>query len=99
MKKALLAVGIAICLMVAADKVYNFYQSRQPVAAVGECLSITDPNVGAVQIEIMKNDNSAAASDVVLSFEVMPGARIYAAAKVSYEELRGLNAQKVECVK
>lgn len=99
MKKALLAVGVLICFMVAADKIYNFLESRKPAAAVGECLSITDPNVGPVQIEITKNDDSSKSSEVVISFEVMPGARIYAPARVSYEELRGLGANKVECLR
>lgn len=99
MKKALLAVGVIICFMVAADKIYEFYQARQPVAAVGECLSVQDPNVGAVQIEIMANDSSTATSDVVISFEVIPGARVYGTGKVSYADLRSVGAEKVECVK
>lgn len=99
MKKALLVVGVAICLLIAGHKVYNFLEGRKPAAAVGECLGITDPNVGDVQIEITANDNSTKTSDVVISFEVMPGARIYAPAKVSYEELRSLGASKVECLR
>ncbi len=97
MKKAILAVGVTLCLMVAVHKIYSFLDSRKPVAAVGECLLAFDPSVGSVDIKILANNDSDRTTDISISFQ-MGFAKVRTGARVTYDELRSINANKVECV-
>lgn len=98
--KALIAVGVFLCFIIAGHKLYNFYQGTKPVAQVGECLQLFDPRVnGQIQIEILKNDDKNKESEVAISFSLDSGPRVYGFGKVPYKELRESGAEKVECVR
>lgn len=96
-KKSLITVGVAICLMIASNKIYNTYKEHQPVAEVGECLQIIDPMYGPIKILVVGNDNINAVSDLVIEVEIIENIKITTPIRVSYQELRESNAVKVSC--
>lgn len=97
MKKYLLAIGVLICLGIAAHKVYDTFLANKPLAAVGECLEIQDPQLGRLELKIVKNGDEAGVSEAIVSVEIIPGAKMYVGAKAKYSELRDLGAEKTEC--
>ncbi len=99
-KKALLGVAIAICLIVAGDRLYKFYQEHQPPFAVGECFSFTDPQVGEVKFEVVENnkvEGSTAAVGKIENVFGIAGVSIQIPVKASFQELRDSGAKKVDC--
>jgi hypothetical protein len=98
-KNYLAVIGIIICLSIAINKVHDFYFTNKPVAAVGECLKVQDPNLGHLEIKIVSNDNDAGISEVTVRAEIMTGVKISVPAEAKYSELRDLGAKKVECSK
>lgn len=97
MKKYLIGLGVIICLAITIDKAHEFFFTNKPVASVGECLAIEEPKLGHLEVKILKNDNDAGVSDVVVKAEVMPGVKVLIPAEAKYSELRELKAKKVEC--
>lgn len=89
--------GIGLCMFVAGNKIYSFYQSHQPIVAEGECLEITDTQMGALKIHVVKNNNLKGESEGFVEAEVFLGIKVTAPLKVSYEELRSYKAHKVDC--
>lgn len=95
-KNALLGVGVALCLMMSADKLIKFYQERQPPFKAGECFVITDPRVGEIKFQVVENDKLKAESTLVGEVD-MGFAKLTVPAKASFEEIRDLNPVKVDC--
>lgn len=89
--------GIGLCMFVAGNKIYSFYKSHQPIVAEGECLEITDTQLGTLKILIVKNNNLKGESEDEADYEFFSNVKITAPIKVSYEELRHYNAHKVVC--
>ncbi|NJO48144.1 MAG: hypothetical protein HC840_00350 [Leptolyngbyaceae cyanobacterium RM2_2_4] len=95
MKKALLTIGVLICLAIAGDKIYEFYKSQQPPFAVGECFSITDPRVGTVIFEVLENTDGS--SFAVGRVTLMPGVEAEVPVKATYQEIRESGAESASC--
>jgi hypothetical protein len=96
-KKALLGVALALCLLIAGDRIYRFWESHRPLAEVGECLEIVDPQAGVLKFHVMANDNTNSLTEGVIDIEILPGLKVQVPVRVSYEELRGISAKKVSC--
>jgi len=94
---SLLSVAVTICFLVAGTHLYEFYQNHRPVAQVGECLEIEDSEFGPLKLKITNNDNWSAVSDAIVDTSISPEFKIQVPVQVSYEELRYLNAKKVNC--
>lgn len=95
-KKAILIVGIAICLLVGGHEAYKYYQEHQPIAEVGECLEVQAPPYGALKIYVMENDNANMVTTGVIEVEAF-GTILQFPVKASYQELRDAGAKKVSC--
>lgn len=97
MKKYAIYFGVALCLAMAAHKVYDRFFKDQAPAKVGECLELYHPEAGLLELKVVKNDYKNSTSDVEVRFDLMPGASIKAVGRASFDELRELGAKKVEC--
>lgn len=94
---SLVGLMVTLCLVVAADKIYRFYEAHQPLAKVGECLAIISPLGGQIVLHIMSNDNINAISVANADLNVFPGVKIQVPIQVTYQELREAKATKVTC--
>lgn len=97
--KALLGVAIAICFLVSADRIYKFYKAHTPPFAIGECFSVTEPQIGTVHFKVIDNDRKAARTAAVGTIEFMPGVKIQIPINASFEQIRSSNPSKEECEK
>ena len=98
-KKALLAVGITICLLVAGDKIYKFYQSLQPPYQVGECFSV-DSQIGTINFKVIENNKSEKTTDAVGTVNGpfgMMGVKIQIPVRVSFDDLRDATVKATKC--
>lgn len=96
-KKALLAVGVTICLLIAGTKIYNAYQAMQPPFEVGECFLISDPRIGDVKFQVVANDKVNRTTDAVGSLEVLPGMELQVPIRASFDDIRNSGAKETEC--
>lgn len=99
-KKALLGVAIAICLIVAGDKIYGFYKAHQPPFEVGECFQISDPRIGQVKFQVVENDRIEGTTKAVGKIENVfgiAGVSIQLPVKASFDEIRESDPKKVDC--
>lgn len=97
MKKALLTIGVVICLAIAGHKIYGYYQSHQPPFAVGECFSISDPRIGDVNFEVLENDKQNKITTAVGNVELMPGVQVQIPVQATFEEIRESGAKPASC--
>jgi hypothetical protein len=97
MKKAIIGFAVAVCLLIAGAKIYNFYQSTQPPFEVGECFSISDPRVGEVKFEVVENNLKDSTTVAIGSVEVLPGVQLQVPVKATFEEIRESNPKAVSC--
>lgn len=98
-KKAILAVGIALCLMVAGSKIYKFYLSLQPPFAVGECFSV-ESQLGTINFEVVENHKAEKTTDAVGTVNApfgMVGVSIKVPVRVSFDELRDTTVKAAKC--
>lgn len=99
MKNRLIYIGIALCFALSAHNIYQNFFINKPVASVGECLAIEESKLGHLELKILKNDNKAGISDVIVRVESALGVKITVPVRAKYSELRELGAKKVECSK
>ena len=98
-KKALLAVGVTICLLIAGTKIYSAYRASQPPFEVGECFLISDPRIGDVKFQVVANDRVNRTTDAVGSVEVLPGMELQVPIRATFDDIRNSSAEKTECDK
>lgn len=88
--KRFMTIVVVLCLMFAADRLFNFGYEHWPIASPGECIQITLPSMMKVQFKVIANDSVSGAS--TLQYDGMN-----MKTDVSYEQLRELSAVKVKC--
>lgn len=103
LRNGLLGVAIALSLMVAGNKVYQFYLDHTPLAQPGECIKFTDSQVGEVKLYVMANNNAEGYTQAIIEVEVpglfvgMGSAKMQIPGAITYKELRTLGAKKASC--
>lgn len=97
-QRALLGVAIFMCAVISGDRIYKFYESTQPLAQPGECLSLPDPNYGPLKTRVVSNDDSIKTTYGIVELNnFMPGVKLEIPIKATYKELRDLGVTKVSC--
>lgn len=97
MRKYLLGVAIALCLVVAGSKLYKFYLSTQPPFAVGECFSVESQQLGTINFKVIENHKNEKTTDAVGSVNNpfgMEGVNIKIPVRVGFDDLRDATVVK-----
>ena len=100
MKKALLALAVIACFMVATEKLIRAINDKIPPAKVGECMMLTVPLSDGptdVPVQVIANDERKSSSDIVANFNLNGSKVMVPMAGVSYEEIKSYNPRKVKC--
>lgn len=93
-KKSLLGIMVAVCLLAIGHRFYKSWYEHYPLAAVGECVAVTEDS--QVKMRIVSNDNKTGI--VVGIMEIDFGfAVVQRYGQTTYKELRDVKAKKVSC--
>jgi hypothetical protein len=90
-KKAILGVGIAICLLISGTKLYSFYKSLQLPFQVGECFKVVGTQLGDVNFKVVENNKTDKTTDAVGTINApfgLEGVKIQVPVRVSFDDLR-----------
>lgn len=90
-KKALLGVGITICLLISGTNLYSFYKSLQPPYEVGECFKVVGTQLGDFNLKVVennKNDKKTYAVGTINAPFVLEGVKIQVQVRISFYYLR-----------
>lgn len=93
MKNKAIKIGIILCLLISAERLYNLYQQMLPVAKVGECVNF---NVGddVYICEVLKNTKK---SEILHCLVITSQGVTEDTVEYTNKELREFGVVKVDC--